>query len=641
MGKKSKSKNKKKNNKTQKSDLKSDLKSDPKLEEVIQEFKDNCVSDNNAVSSKGSPKDLVMVGESDDISIFDVMINDEPDKLNSYYMHHPDKYRYKKDGKELTMFELAVYFGANCTAKWLLDTKRFNTYKINGEGKPPLWFAIRFYDESIVDFREFGVSDCSSKGKDNWIGRKSNMFKFLLEYDGVGSGADANFAPVFSVSLVQDVWDAFFDLYEYLKYNNIPNKAYDFILPLLKWDEANCQSPSILMYSSFDANERHFQKFISLNDSLPNSLCEKVLGIVSSKIKNMDYDLSKVTGDFYKLKKQKTSLQDSYDKLKADKGALEIEYKELESDYKKGCVGKSNKKNKNKSKNKNRNNGAGEGDSDKSFVNKDEELFKLKQDYDLLQKKLKSREADFASQKDKLANDLKRAESEIMLEKKRLVSLEKSKNAENAEKLEKLEISNKNYIDKISYLEKDNKDLRSSLSQTESSVNRLSNICLAFEQNLVGLNSEKENLQYQNSCLANELNGIKANDFQGNVAEFSMQQDYIHQLRISNDALSNSLESVSSQLVSANNSMIQLEAYYSNIIDGKNKQLIDIRSQEGLRNVRINTENNNNSGVTVFHDLGDNASNDFRNGSSNDGVKEIAKELSKEFVGKLLHEAVS
>ena len=68
--------------------------------------------------------DLV-VGGTDDCKIISALIEDTPDKLDSYYMHHPDKYVFKNGDDEINLFQMAAYFGATCTAKWLLDTKKF------------------------------------------------------------------------------------------------------------------------------------------------------------------------------------------------------------------------------------------------------------------------------------------------------------------------------------------------------------------------------------------------------------------------------------------------------------------------------------------------------------------------------------
>ena len=245
-----------------------------------------------AVSSgKEIRVNVIQGGDKEDGRMLTALLYDTPDKISSYYMHHPDKYFFKNEAtnEEINLFQLAAYFGAIKTIGWLFDTNKFDVDSVNSSGKNAIWYALRFYGEPLLDFREEDLAD------NQWINKKSKVLSFLLKSvkDG-GAGASLNFPPVDSCldsssgdMLIVDAWDAFFDLHKYLKVNNLEVQAYGFVNSMLNWDLSNIEHSSLCLLGNVDEFGNavpHYERFLNSEGDFFCSCKKRVFNIINNNI---------------------------------------------------------------------------------------------------------------------------------------------------------------------------------------------------------------------------------------------------------------------------------------------------------------------------------------------------------------------
>ena len=507
----------------------------------------------------------VVVGGKDDCKVISALVEDAPDKLDSYYKEHPDKYIFKKGGDEINLLQMAAYFGATGTAKWLVKTKKFDVDSVTDSGKNAVWYALRFHGEPWPNFKDEDITN------NKWIDNKSEMLSFLLKSkDEGGAGASLNFAPIFNEDVsfengnryvIGDAWDAFFDLYNHLKNIDLEVKAYRIVNSMLEWDKNNIDISSLCLLGNVDSSGNaipHYERLLNMEGDFFEILSTRGWDIIYKKIINDKDNSNQYEKDIYILEQKLETVWAKNKKL-----ASELAHNELLQSEKKSEV--TNKKPHKQ-----------ELDSIKyelkTALSKIDELNALNKE---LKKQLDLKDDDVK----KLSGEIEilnakkdHYQSELVKEQERnkflLEKLDEKTNMvlEN----DSLNIKNKDYQDQIESLVDKLSSSERSLSSSKMALDSEKEKITALEIEKAELYKQVESLQAINSSKSQEMLGSQSYIEHLNNELYVMQQNH----SMVNQENSRLIQ----ELSSSNSSLAQLEDMYGSIISSLRHELATLKS---------------------------------------------------------------
>ena len=531
-----------------------------------------------AVSSgKEIRVNVIQGGDKEDGRMLTALLYDTPDKISSYYMHHPDKYFFKNEAtnEEINLFQLAAYFGAIKTIGWLFDTNKFDVDSVNSSGKNAIWYALRFYGEPLLDFREEDLAD------NQWINKKSKVLSFLLKSvkDG-GAGASLNFPPVDSCldsssgdMLIVDAWDAFFDLHKYLKVNNLEVQAYGFVNSMLNWDLSNIEHSSLCLLGNVDEFGNavpHYERFLNSEGDFFCSCKKRVFNIINNNILFFKNNLEE-------NQDKQISLEHSIEKVT-------IENKELSSEISEIKLLQEENKDKADSKKSTEIDKKLYVDSQNEIKNALNQIEALKRNNENLQKQLDLKNSAYLelSQKNKILMSQKDIyQIELYKEKeskKNYVSQHLSKEKELRKKIDGMsDVSLKN-----STLEASNKGFKKDVSKLLEKLSIIEREYMSLE---VSFKSEKiknseltkklDLLQSESLCNSNQLLDLNRYIEHLNKELYAIQQQNIF--------LKHQNQELGSELSYSNSSLVKLEGMYGAQISELRHKLASLKSNQSLK----------------------------------------------------------
>ena len=544
----------------------------------------------------------LVVGRTDNCKVLSALLYDTPDKLDPYYMRHPDKYVFKNGDDKINLFQMAAYFGATCTAKWLLDTKKFDvdSVSVTDSGKNAVWYALRFYGEGRGLFN-FKDEDITNK---KWIDKKSKVLSFLLKNkDDGGAGASLNFAPVECCCAsgdgdgndnmiwdAWDAWDAFFDLYNYLKSNSLEVKAYSFVNSMLSWEKNNIENSSLCSLGKVDDLGNavpHYERFLNKEGGFYQSCRQRVLDLLSKKIINAEYNLSQHVKDGSVLRQKLKSVEDENSLLKSEKARLLL----ISEEEGQGA----NKKSDCDLKSVTKKNDALQGELEIALL-KIEELSALNKDQ---KEELGSKSNDVGklSSENKILNaktgrylcELSKESDSNKLLRAKIDDLTQRSEKESSLILENasLNIKNKDYQDQIESLVDKLSSSERSLSISQMALDSEKEKTTALEAEKAELYKQVESLQEINSSKSQEISKVQYYSEHLNIELYNIQQ-YISTVNQENSRLVQ-------ELSSSNSSLAQIENIYGSRISSLMNELATLKANVGLGGIDKDKKQNSNT----------------------------------------------
>ena len=244
------------------------------------------------------------VGSNLNAVVFAAMVKDAPEELPTFYRDKPEEYTFTRKDEPMNLLHISAYFGAVNMTKWLLSTGKFDIDEPTCNGKSALWFAIRYDNEPLTSFKDLLRA---------WVNRKSEVFKILL----IDNDANASFEPVEGLG---GLWDILFELYDDLLKNNLQLHSYKFIAPLLEWDEANIEKPTILQHGFNAPHDFHYKRLLSLTEGSSSFLIPRIMDVILNKLTVFDLEAETSTAQVLKLREDvrflELKLADSQDNAK-------------------------------------------------------------------------------------------------------------------------------------------------------------------------------------------------------------------------------------------------------------------------------------------------------------------------------------